>query len=355
MGNIKDKIWEWGFARWSGSSEWQPGYSVLLPVPSDLPVFFKLGIQTVQRQQAEHRREILVIPDAPAAAFRDIYQQVVATLAPTMQAQIRLVEMSKKDQFFRRIGDRKELFLQTINGAAQATSTHFLIHDADAFATSDDFFEQHYQQCISRNLSVIGVNPVWDEWYRQNNYGHLVATWEMMCSQTWIRQFAPFMHRGQVATLPPGDHSFDITCYTQCLSRPDEIGLFEGRAGFVHFNHVIRTYRLFTQAQQHGQTFVDEHFRLLLIRLLVDAFDAADQEHYNLPTLEDFQQSLSGDSSIVSLESDNCADKYRQFRAKMTELMASAYLSEAQRDWFDQVLHPFDRKFLQPVNSTLKT
>ncbi len=346
MSNLKNKVWELGFASWGGSSSWKPGYSVLLPVPADLPVFLKLGVQTVLRQKAIHRQEVLVIPDSPTPEFRRIFEQVVSSLQPSLQSQFRLVEMGWKDQKFRKFGDRKELFLQIVNGARHAKGSHFLIHDADAFVLSDIFFESHYQQCVERNLSVIGVNPVWDDWYPSHGYSHLVATWEMICSQAWFRQFSPHMHRGQETFLSGEKHSCDITCYTQCLSNPEEIGLFEGQANFVHFNHVIRTYRLYLQAKSKGELFLDENFRLLLIRLLVDGFDGNSDSFYDLPTLKELRLALSQESRLVTFSNNGIAqERYLKFRQKLTQFVQSIYLNEAQRGWFLKEIQLYDRHY----------
>ena len=352
MSQLTNTLWELGFKGWSGETSWQDGYSVLLPVPHDLPVFFKLAMQTVQRQSADHRVDILVIPDTPTAKFRQVYEAVYASLPKALRQEMSLVEMSAKDRFFRRIGSRKEHYLQTVNGIMRAKGQQVLMHDADAFILSDTFFDRMYQDCVERKLSVLGVNPIWDDWYRDRNYDHLVATWEMMCSQQWARRFAPSAFRGHVNTLPnEAPHSFDNYCYAQCQTAPQEIGLFEGEVEFVHFNHVIRTYRLFSQAKANNETYVDEHFRLVLIRLLVELFDQESAADYDLPTMGDLYQSLVGQNDAVSFISEDSEHEYRKFRTKLNQLLGSVYLNDAQRDEVAAMLQPFDQHFLAPVGT----
>ena len=40
-----------------------PGYAILIPVPSDLPVFTELALRNLSKQNLENCLEIVVVPD----------------------------------------------------------------------------------------------------------------------------------------------------------------------------------------------------------------------------------------------------------------------------------------------------
>jgi len=60
----KATLWKWLYAQWSQpATEPVPGYTILLLVPGDLPVFLKIALETCARQNSKHLIETLVIPD----------------------------------------------------------------------------------------------------------------------------------------------------------------------------------------------------------------------------------------------------------------------------------------------------
>lgn len=57
----KATIWKWLYARWSKPVvEPIPGYTILLMVPGDLPVFLKIALEMCITQNPEHLVETLV-------------------------------------------------------------------------------------------------------------------------------------------------------------------------------------------------------------------------------------------------------------------------------------------------------
>src|SRR5438105_5910705 len=101
---------------------------------------------------------------------------------------------------------------------------------------------------------------------------------------------------GHHDTLDGKQHEFDITLWPQCKTSPQRIGLYTEEKEFVHFNYVICTYRWF---QQSKGSYEDEYFRLLLIRLLIDAYDCS-EEPYELPSLIDMIRGLKDGSNRVT-------------------------------------------------------
>jgi hypothetical protein len=52
------------------------GYTVLLPVPADLPVFLQIALKSLLTQDQKHLVEILVIPDIPSDDFRVAFRKL---------------------------------------------------------------------------------------------------------------------------------------------------------------------------------------------------------------------------------------------------------------------------------------
>src|SRR5258708_7901589 len=145
-----------------------PGYSVLLAVPADLPVFLKIAMGTINAQDDAGLVETLVIPDVPSPAFERAFEQARRDWT---NGPIRLVKLRPMERFVtRRINSpHTNHWLQMTNGAEAATSTHALLHDADLFITDKGFLASHYAAIAAdKGLACLGVNPVWDKWYREN-------------------------------------------------------------------------------------------------------------------------------------------------------------------------------------------
>ena len=75
--NAKLAVPKLAYPRWSRrDAALEPGYSVLLLVPGDLPVFIKTGLDVLSRQRLEHLREILILPDRLPRDFGAYFEQV---------------------------------------------------------------------------------------------------------------------------------------------------------------------------------------------------------------------------------------------------------------------------------------
>ena len=62
-------IWRWLYRTWPASRPLEEGYTALVMVPGDLPVFLDLSLGVFARQDRDRLAEILVIPDKPSPAF----------------------------------------------------------------------------------------------------------------------------------------------------------------------------------------------------------------------------------------------------------------------------------------------
>lgn len=329
-------------------SSWQkapsartPGYSVLLPVPGDLPVFLKIAMGTINAQQNAGLVETLVIPDSPSPEFESAYERAKKDWS---NGPIRLVKLRPIERFVtKRINSpHTNHWLQMTNGAEAATSTHALLHDADLFITDKNFLAGHFTAIAGKDLACLGINPVWDKWYAENGLGHVTATWELMFNIDWARSFKPWMHRGHNGVVAGKAHEFDTMLLPQSLTEPERISRHQGDWGFVHFNYVICTFRWFQENEKLGKpAYQDEYWRILLVRLLVDAFESTETEA-TVPSLADLQKALTGQSNRIDYRGEATAKNYAEFRAKLQQLIDSGILDERKLRVLREGIAPFD-------------
>ena len=317
-----------------------PGYTLLLPVPGDLPVFLKMALDVCSRQDLEHLADALVVPDHTTPQFED---RVADWTGSCAIRSLRLVKLQPQDRLFVEKLNHPHLnyWLQLTRGVMATRTTHAVLHDADLVMTNPSFLKTHYESCLGRQLACLGVSPVWDPWFRQRGINHVVATWEMIFELSWWRSFEPWQHMGHDDTLNGEQHEFDITLWPQCKTAPERIGLRSEEKGFIHFNYVISAYRWF---QQSTSSVEDQYFRLLLIRLLIDAYDAAGWR-YELPELGDMIRGLTDPTNRVTYTDAATPQHYAPFRSKIRRLLESGLLDAHAVSVIKDGLAPFDRAF----------
>jgi hypothetical protein len=318
-----------------------PGYTALLPVPADLPVFLKIAMSTIQSQDPAGLVETLVVPDRPSPQFAKAFESVRAAWP---ERSIRLVMLRPIDRLITGWinSPHTNHWLQLLNGLEAARTRHVLLHDADLFITDKHFLAKQYAELLRSGGACLGVNPVWDPWYRENQLDHVTATWELMFDAQWARSFKPWMHRGHHGVVAGKRHEFDTMLLPQALTEPSRITRRAEDFGFVHFNYVICTYRWFQEQQRRGkEPYVDEHWRLLLIRLLVDAFESTESEA-QIPSLSELQKAITGQSLRVDYRGAAAGKNYPEFRNKLRQLMEAGVLRSHQLDSLARGIAPFD-------------
>ncbi len=325
----------WGVA---GGAPESGGYSALLPVPADLPVFLQIALFSLSTQDREHLTEILVIPDIPSEEFRAVFDRLTRDQP---LPSIRLIEMGRKDRAVARLYETPNVyyFLQIMNGIRSARTAHVLLHDADLFLFARDFLRKHYEACLERRVSVLGVDR--RTIAKLHDERHIVATWEMIASVEWAMRFKPHEHRGHRRFHRGRLINFDSTLFPQFLTDPSEIGINErfGDDDYVHFNFVISVYRLFCKSRGR---FEDQHFKLLLIRSLIDALGDVGWA-YSVPTMEELVDALDGKDARVSYQ--QARKGYEIFRRNLERLMRSGILGAEASDTMRRGLLPFDERF----------
>ncbi|MBX7105267.1 MAG: hypothetical protein K1X57_14385 [Gemmataceae bacterium] len=340
--SLKSAVWRWAYKSWGSCAPAdQPGYSLLVPVPGDLPVFLELALAVLRRQDATHRVETLVIPDVCSPRMRAIVERESAG----WPGPLRLVELPLPDRLIPQWMNRPHHnhWLQLINGARRASARHALLHDADLFLDDSTLLRRQYEACVAGDYSCFGVNRVWDDWFAQRGL-NLAATWELFFSVPWLRSFPPHMHLGHDDVWNGEPHTFDTTLFPQCQTPAGKIAWNTPPGGMVHFNYVICSYRYFRDARG---PYADDNFRILLIRILIDLFDPGPDE-YGLPGVDELALGITDPTARVHYTTPAAGANYPEFRVKFAELLATKLLNATQRDRALAILAPFDRRWPMP-------
>ncbi len=315
---IKQWLWKIFYSRWGKTpSKKVSGYSLLLMVPGDLPVFLQIAMEQCASQNFKNLVETVVVPDNVPPGFMPLYRKLQQgwTHGP-----IRLSRLNASELFLtKRLNNpHTNCWLQFVHGCSGVSSTHLLWHDADLFIMNKGFLEKHYEECLRQKCVLLGVNEAWDAWYRENGFAYLTSTWEILLDMDWVRSFAPWQHRGHAGFAGGKPHVFDITFLPQCLTSAELIRRHEGDWGFVHFNYIIGTYRCF---QNSRGPFEDTGFKLLFVRLLVDAYQS--DWHYEVPPFDELLRGIVDASCRVTYVTKETHESYGEFRHKLQKLMDS--------------------------------
>lgn len=337
----KADVWKSLYSEWHRPSDaLQPGYTLLMLIPGDLPVFLKIALEVCATQNPEHLVETLVIPDKLMPGFPELLDQWKSEYK---NSPVRLVKLKLLEEVVTRTQNNPHTncWLQIIRGIEAVKTRHALWHDADLFITEPNFMKLHYEQCVEKQFGCLGVSKAWDQWYEEQGLSHLTATWEIMLDVNWFKSFKPWEHRGHDGEVAGKPHTFDITFWPQCQTPPEKVGRHEREWGFVHFNYVIGTYRWF---QRSKTTFEDEHFRLLLVRLLINAYDRSGWS-YEVPPADVLAKGMTDASNRVTYLKPETRQRYPEFRRKLQNLMDSGLLDREKVSIMQEGVRAFDAAF----------
>jgi hypothetical protein len=336
--SLRAQYWRVRYGRWPARPPHVEGYTVLVPVPGDLPAFLELAIAVLKRQDHSARVATFVVPDRMTPAM----DAVVAKHASAWPDELRIVTVPRPERWFaprlRSVSRRHGV--QVLAGVSAAPSTHVLFHDADLFLFDRDALESRYRTCRERGLACLGVDPVWDGWYARHGR-RLAATWEMCADVEWMRSWPPHLHMNHDAELWGERHAFDTTLHPQALTGGDLIDVAPVEGGLVHFNYVVSTYRLF---QRHGPGMLDDKFRLLLVRLFVDAF-SPDDTSCEVPPMAELADGLGREGAVRYPTPMEGADDYAHFRAQLEGVLSGPWISPDQCRAASDALCHFDEYY----------
>ncbi len=336
-----DDFWKLFYTQWDKpETEPIPGYTIMILAPGDLPFFLKIAMEICATQNSEHLVETLIIPDNKL--MPGFSERLEAWSKDYPISPIRMVPQKPIEKLFTRFhkNAHNNCWLQMVRGINAVRTTHALWHDVDLFILESDFLKTHYETCASKDLACLGVSRAWDSpWFQEQGINHLVGTWELMLNTNWVRSFKPWQHRGHDEVIGGQLHTCDISFWPQYLTPPEQVGRHQKEWGFVHFNYVTGTYRRF---QQNPGPFEDEHFRLLLVRMLIDAYDKSGWS-YEVPSLNDLAKGITDGSSRVTYVQEQTHQHYPEFRAKLQQLIESGLLNDEKASVLENGVRPFDQ------------
>jgi hypothetical protein len=341
--NLKEAFWRQLYPQWDKTEVARvPGYTIVIPVPGDLPVFLKIALEVCDKQDPAHLCEILVIPDQLPNAFRECFADWsnAYTARP-----VRLVHLRAWERWKTRVRPNGMVthWLQVIRGIQAVRTNHALLHDADLFILEPRFMRTLYDTCVERELACFGVSAIDDPWYGEQGFHHLTTTWELLFRVDWFMRFPPWQHRAHVNSLNGIKHNFDTTLFPQCQTSPQLIARAEEEAGFIHLKHLIATYRYF---QKSKPPYEDGFFRLLFVRLLNDAYALSSAEDA-LPSLKELIRGTHDSTARVTFLRPETRAHYPDFRAKLERLLASGCLEPEKASALAAGARAFDQAFAQ--------
>jgi len=335
--SIGSYYWRLRFPAWPRlTGRLEEGYTVLVPVPGDLPAFAELALSVLRKQTAGYRVATFVIPDQPSSAIR----QLVRRARPTWPDELTLVALPPPELWFaHKLRSVSRIhWLQVTAGLGKVHSTHAVLHDADLFLFDPCVLDDQYVLARDRGLSCLGVSPVWDGWYKASGRD-LVATWEMLASVDWFRSFSPAQHGPHDGEIWGERHTFDTTLYPQAVTEQRLIARTSIGDKIAHFNYVVSTYRHF---QRSRGRFPDHNFRLLLISTLLELFGTTCE----VPPLAALAQCLaprgSSTSRIEFPTSEAGSMSYARFRTDLSAVLSSPFAPAPERARATRLLKPFD-------------
>jgi hypothetical protein len=336
------RYWTGRFDRWGARPEQRPGYSLLVPVPGDLPVFLELALRVLGTQRAEGRVETFVIPDVATTAV----DSVVARHRAGWAGRLELLQLPYPERVLlpRMHNPGRNHGVQLLTGVAHSRAEYIVLHDADLFLLAPGMLDERVALAQRENLDVLGADPAPDGWFADRGF-HLSATWEMIARTDWLRAFPPFMHIAHEGELNGETHSFDTCVHPQVVADPARRRVVRSE-DVVHFNYVIATYRHF---QRSRGSFEDDRFRLLLIRLFVDIFGQESDDA--LPTLAALARGLDDAQARVTYPAPDgpTREAYARFRGKLDRILEGPWTPGDGRVALREQLRAFDRHYAWAV------
>jgi hypothetical protein len=310
------------------------GFTVLLPVPSDLPVFVKLAIENISHQKSKSLEDVIVIPDHYTAAIDETVRRTADAVG---LASCRVLRMPPKDQWFARSSNFVH-FMQIATGLAKVGTSHALLHDADLFMFDEGFLEKHFETCRQGDYAALGID--WRE-----NIGpekkKVAATWELMLNTRWARSFNRYRHRKHGIEVEGKTYGFDTLLFAQWMSPNEKIDV-SNSGDYCHLNFTIATFRRYSNRRS---VFPDWQYKLLLLKLCILEYDDSGYD-YKLPSKEEFLMALTGKSNKLTYAIDKAKDYYPNFKRRLEYLIQKKVLTTKGIDPMREVIDAFDNQLL---------
>lgn len=336
MHSIGSVYWKARLRKWPSTTKPidADGYTLLVPVPGDLPAFLDLALAVCGGQDLKDCHRTVVIPDRMTGLVSDLVHRYRETWAGPLD----ILPLPSPERWFLpylRSGSRNH-GMQLVTGASAAATSHVILHDADLFPAARDFFDSRYRTCKARDLACLGVSGVWDPWYAARGL-RLAATWDLCASTSWLRSHRPADHIGHDGRLFGETHTFDTTLLPQALTPAELIDHTDDPDEFVHFNYVISSYRHF---QRQGQSYYDDRFRLLFVAVVSELLGTP----CALPSTLELASYLGRSGGPLIHPTDVVGhNDYKLFRERLQVLVSASWV-EPRTD-IERALRAFDRYY----------
>jgi hypothetical protein len=336
------------FGRWRRSQPLVAGYTILLPMPMDMPFLLRFALEGLRHLNSENCSQIVVIPDGWGDDGGKTFRAVVAACD---DPRVELVELRPGIRFYiQKIQTRRthesaaswSHWAMIVEGTASARSEYVFLHDADAFFVDANALERQYRECRDRAMDTLGVQVRTDAFFQRIGYA-IPGTWEMMYSVPWARRRNPLTLKGMWQSTAHGVQEFDTMLYPQYLDYPTgKIGVMAEPPRVVHFHGTIMTYR--TLKDYAGRPLVDMLFRLLLLSILEDLLPAPDGRRI-LPPPGELARGLTDPSASITYNSETATREYPIFRRQIDELCASPTFAGPRANRIRELIQPFDEHY----------
>jgi hypothetical protein len=350
MSAIKLKAFVLGvlFGRWRPARTLTDGYSILMPMPMDMPFLLRFALEGLRDMDTTHCNQIVVIPDGWGKDGGREYQRVIRAFD---DPRIELTSLPPEVHFLiHRIQKRRSNctaanwshWAMIVEGINCAAHKYAFLHDADAFFIDADGLERQYVECRDRGMVTLGVQYRADAFFSEIGYW-IPGTWEMMYSVPWARSRSPITLKGQWQDSPHGWHEFDTMLYPQYLDYPTgKVGAMESPPRIVHFHGAVTTYRAFKDRKD--ESVGDDLFRLLLLAILEELVPGETTERI-LPSPIELARGLDEQSAPVRYNSSRAAREYPIFRRQVDELLEAPVFAGERSERIRGFIRPFDEHF----------
>jgi hypothetical protein len=331
------------FGDWGSQVSLEPGYTLALPMPMDMPFLLCLALEGLAAVDTPNCEQILIVPDGwgndRGQALRDVMRDFD-------DPRLELVDLSWLDYRAIRMNGPLNFahthWMAVVNATRRAKHEFVFLHDADAFFRGSDGLELQYAEIKQRKLDVLGVTPRWDPFYHDRSIT-IPGTWELMYSVQWARRRSPIALMPGTWPTSYGEYGFDSMHYAMFQDRElGNLGIMSRPTSFVHFNGTICTYRSYRD--RNGKSVTDELFRLLLLSLIETALDVQDDDRCT-PLPDALCQGLEDSNYPVRYDSEVNRRGYGEFRTMIEQLNNSPAFVGDRAERIKSLLAPFDEHF----------
>jgi hypothetical protein len=331
------------FGRWRTQSEFEPGYTIALPMPMDMPFLLRLALEGLSSLNTPNCKQILVVPDGWG---NDNGHALAKVIADFPDPRLQLVRLRPLDyrviRAMRPPGCACTHWMLVVNSVLNARHEYVFLHDADAFFLAAEGLETQYREAITQGMDVLGVTPRWDPFFVEQNM-RIAGTWEMLFSAKWARRRSPMTLFPTTRSTHLGDFGFDSMLFAQFLDHhKGTIGVMKTPPDFVHFNGTIFTYRTFRD--RNNKSVTDELFRILLLSILETALHVGNENRVT-PYSHELAAGLTDSNAPVRYDSEVNERGYPEFRNMISQMTQSPAFRGDRGHKILSLLTPFDAHF----------